>query len=314
MSESDSDPRQSEPLRDPPQGWDRVDGVGDPANIFHLDIDRPDFPEPWRSQHEARDRAALDADDRIQSEVVALRQEWAGNQWERISEYVIRGSEIRNHTGNEEIIKGAGMLLDHISSKIRIAAELAPAGVSPVTAIRYIAERTVPSEILYYVTHADETASPIDIVVNATSTKRLHVALSPGEGMIRFRRISRRDIEKVGTFITEATQILAGTENVGQGGRPRAGESSGQMASPVLAARLFHWEGWSQRRIAAFFGWLKPADDWGDPRVRTRNEQRARRWIREGEAMLRRETGNDDWKNRSAHLVAASSDTRDHDR
>jgi hypothetical protein len=172
----------------------------------------------------------------------------------------------------------------------------------------------VPPEIFHYVTHADETASPIDIVVNATTTKRLHVAISPGEGMIRFRKISRRDIEKVGAFITEATQILAGTENVGQGGRPRAGESSGQMASPVLAARLFHWEGWSQRRIAAFFGWLKPDDDWGDPRVRTRNEQRARRWIRLGEESLRREAGTDDWKSPPAHLVAASIDTRDRDR
>gem|GEM_PF-5576838 len=310
MSESDSDSRESEPLRDLPLGWDRVDGAGDPANIFHLDIDRPDFPEPWRAQHEARDRAALDADAGFQAEVVALRQEWAGNQWERISEYVTRGSEIRNHTGNEEIIKGAGMLLDHISSKIRIAAELAPAGVSPVTAIRYIAERTVPPEILYYVTHADETASPIDIVVNASTNKRLHVVISPGEGMIRFRKISRRDVERVGPFITEATQILGGQDSAGKGGRPRSGQGAAQMETPVLAARLYHWDRWSQRRIAAFFGWLKPSDDWSNPKVRTRIEQRVRRWIRDGEKELTQQTGNDDWKNAPMHYQNATTEKR----
>jgi hypothetical protein len=66
-------------------------------------------------------------------------------------------------------------------------------------------------------------------------------------------------------------------------GRPARGAGTADIATPVLVAKLFHQEGWSHRRIAEFLGWLKPSDDWFDPKVQAKTTQRVRRWVREGE-------------------------------
>ena len=297
-------------LAAPRDGWQRLEGVGEPAEIFVLDPQRPDYPEKWRSREEARERAALASDPGAQAAIAELRAEWHRLDFDRVIEAVVRGSEIREHTGDAQISRLSGALLDRFYHKVRAAAErVAPTvGTTYPTTIRYIAEQTLPVDLVLYV--VDETLEPIKIVVNADRRKKLLLSLSPGETMLRFRGIVRRDLNRIGRFVTEALEIADPEQRRNRGGRPAITDEGRPATTPELLARLSHWEGWSHRRIAAFVGWLGPDDDWSDPHVRTRTEQRVRRWIRLGEGGLRlADTDNTDddnaWRRRPDHLERA---------
>jgi len=281
-------------LTPPRTGWVRLPGVGEPANIFKVDQNRPDYPEKWRSREEAGERRLLARDPATRSVIDRLRAEWGHLDFDRIVEAQVRGSEIREHTGNDDISRMAGLLRDGFYSKIRLAAEeIAPgAGVSHPTAINYIAEQTLPPELVLYV--VDEAAEPVKIVVNADLRRRLVLRLSPGEVMLRFQGIARRDINRIGRFITEALEIADPKQRRNRPGRPAITDEEGPESTHEVVARLHHWEGWSHRRIAAFLGWLGPDDDWADPKVRTRIEQRVRRRIRLGEGSMQTNTTDDD--------------------
>lgn len=297
-----------------PHGWRRVSSIGEPADVFEIDRERPDYPEKWRSRSEARERQILSRDVSTRAVVQRLRSEWEKLDFERVVEAQVRGAEIREHTGNDEIIRLAGLLRDGFYYKIRLAAEeIVPAtGASYATAIRYLAEQTLPAEMVLYV--AEEAPEPVKIVVNADSKRRVVTSLSPGEVSLRFQGIARRDINRIGSFITEALEITDPTQRRHRGGRPSITDEEGPTTTPELIARLFHWEGWSHRRIAAFLGWLRPEDDWTNPQVRIRTEQRVRRWVRLGEGALRmtdNQFPDDDsdadnlWKRRPAQLERA---------
>lgn len=305
MTESEATAKQNE-LIEAPQGWKRVDGLGDPANVFEIDPNRPDFPEKWRSRAVLRERERLARDPLVRGEINQLRREFGGKErLARITEFVVRGSEIRESVGNNEISTQAGMLLDHFRVKIREAAERCiPEDVSYVTALRYISEETLPVELVFYV--YDELPTPLKLIVNMEERKRVLVSLMPGEALIRFRGIVRRDLNRIGHFITEAIALQSPDRSTcGTGGRRAIDEDPDNIATAELVARLFHWEGWSQRRIAAFLGWLKPTDEWDDPKTRARVEQRVRRWLRIGENELKKNAADDSWKQRSAQLDAA---------
>ena len=297
-------------LTSPRAGWVRLDGVGDPANIFLVDRNRPDYPEKWRSREEAGERRLLAKDTATRAVIDRLRTKWDPLDFAQIVEAQVRGAEIREHIGNDEINRLAGMLRDGFYSKIRLAAEeVAPgAGVSHVTAIHYIAEQTLPPELVLYV--VDEAAEPVKIIVNADPRRKLVLSLSPGEVMLRFQGIARRDINKIGRFITEALEIADPKQRRNRPGRPAITDEEGPETTHEMVARLHHWEGWSHRRIAAFLGWLGPNDDWADPKVRTRTEQRVRRRIRLGEGALQMGLPSDDandesWRRRPPALTAA---------
>jgi hypothetical protein len=303
-----------------PVGWKRLDFAGEPASIFTIDSERPDYPEKWRSRSETRERHTLSKDSGTQAAIQRLQADWATLDFERIVEAQVRGAEIREHTGHDKIIHMAGMLRDGFYYKIRQAAEeTAPAaGVSYTTAIRYIAEQTLPVEFVLYV--AEETPQPISITVNADPRRRLVMGLSPGEVSLRFQAIARRDLNYVGRFITEALEITDPSQRRNRGGRPSISDEEGPTTTPELVARLSHWEGWSHRRIAAFLGWLGDDDDWNDSKVRARIEQRVRRWVRLGEGALRIGVDNDDddhnaWKQRPDQLArAVRADEKRHER
>lgn len=297
-------------LTPPRAGWVRLPGVGEPANIFKVDQNRPDYPEKWRSREEAGERRLLTRDPATQGVVNRLRAQWSSLNFDQIVEAQVRGSEIREHTGNDEISRMAGMLRDGFYSEIRLAAEaVAPgAGVSHTTAINYIAEQTLPAEMVLYVV-ADAT-EPVQIVANADPRRRLVLMLSPGEVLLRFQGIARRDINRIGRFITEALEIADPKQRRNRPGRPAITDEDGPETTHEMVARLHHWEGWSHRRIAAFLGWLSPDDDWADPKVRTRTEQRVRRRIRLGEGSMQTNAPDDDtdaetWRRRPPPLEAA---------
>ena len=304
-----------------PPGWRHVEASGAPGDIFVLDPERPDYPEQWRSREEQRERKTLDQHSAARSAASALKNHWAeqgfdAQSWGRLVEHNVRASEVEEFTGKSDLTQLTGHLRDAIYSRTREAAEkLAPAaGVSYVTALRYLAEHTLPAELVLYV--VDEIPEPIKIAVNADPHRRLLLTLSPGETMVRFGNIARRDLNhRLGHFITEALEI-ADPERRRTRGKRRSLNESGSAAPPELIARLFHWEGWSHRRIAAFLGWLKPTDDWGDPRVRARIEQRVRRYVRLGEGALQLdletdnhhdddESGGEAWKRRPPALDQA---------
>jgi len=280
-----------EPQPAPPRGWRRIEASGPPADIFVLDTDRPDYPEKWRSREEQRERKILDRHPAARSAALALTNHWAekgfdSQSWHHLVEQNVRASEVEEFTGKRELTQLTGHLRDAIYLQTREAADkLAPAaGVSYVTALRYLAEHTLPAELVLYV--VDEIPEPIKIAVNADPRRRLLLTLSPGETMLRFRGIARRDLNRIGVFVTEALAIADPTQRRNRGGRPALTDEGRAAAPPELVARLSHWEGWSHRRIAAFLGWLGDNDDWADPQVRSRIEQRVRRYVRLGEGAL----------------------------
>lgn len=315
MPESGSAPNKTRELIEPPLGWARVDGLGEPANIFEVDPSRPDFPEKWRSREELRGKDRLARDPAMRAEIEGLRADFAGYNLPSLVEFVARGAEIREGGGDSKIAQQVGSLLEVIRMKVRHAVERSTTQDVPYTvALRYLCEQTLPVDLINYV--SDEVPSPIKLTVNAETGKKLLMSIQPGEAILRFRGIARRDLNRIGHLITEAIDIQSPDRpKGGRSGRKAIDESPDDMATAELVARLFHWEGWSQRRIAAFLGWMKPADDWQDPKTRARVEQRVRRWLRIGETALAitpedvEDVGDDaedaDWKRRPPQLVAA---------
>jgi hypothetical protein len=294
----------SDQLIDPPYGWARVDGLGKPTNVFHLDPSRPDYPEKWRSRAEQRDRDRLSRDPGVRAEVERLRVEFGRYLPAIDSEKIVRATEIRRHGGDANLERYAEIALEHFEMQIRHAVERSiPEGVSPSIAFQYIGEQTLPIDLVFAL--SNELPAPLTIIVNQHTGKLLMAAM-PGEAVIRFRGIIRRDINRIGKFITEAIAIQSPDRDVyNQGGRRAIDEEPDSIATAELVARLFHWEGWSQRSIAAFLGWLKPTDEWDDPKTRARIEQRVRRWLRIGENELKKNAEGESWKQRPAQLDAA---------
>ncbi len=251
----------------------------------------------------------------MSAEIDQLRVKFGQFDINRIADLVVRGSEIRESVGNPDISEKTGYLLDYLRVEIREAVERStPKGVSYTSALRYVSEQTLPIDLVFFV--YDELPSPLKLIVNVQQHKKIIVSLMPGEAIIRFRGIARRDLNRIGRFITEAIAILEPEgQSHGRSGRKTIDESPDDMATAALVARLFHWENWSQRRIAAFLGWMKPTDDWQDPKTRARIEQRVRRWLRLGESALATsfkdidapESEDDDqpWKRRPASIEAA---------
>lgn len=296
-------------LIQPLPGWKRVEGIGGPANIFELDETRPEFPEKWRARSEARDLKRLEQDSRVQEEIARLRAEFGKIDWRRAAAFIERGAEIREAGGDDEIFRNSALLIEAFRVKIREAVDRSrPKEVDHRVALRYFSEQLLPVEITFYVNDTlPERPSPVEILVNADPDKKLLMGVLPGDIVIRARGIVRRDIDRLGRFITEAIRQQSPDDAPeGPGGRRTIDERPDDAATAELIARLFHWEGWSQRRIAAFLGWMKPTDDWSDPKTRARIEQRVRRWLRAGESELRKAAGDDSWRARPAQIEAAA--------
>ncbi len=292
----------------PPEGWRRIGVFSEsgPADVIEVDPTRPDFPHHWRTKEAARHAEILATHEPVANAVRQLRESIPLDHWDDVVRAILAHNDVNPGpvvAEGEHPIQVLGVL--HFA--LRKAAEGAsPPEVPLETTIGYLAERVFPADVAL-VFAGDQP--PVRIVTNADPAVQALFVLRPGETAVTFHGIARRDLnERLGRFITEALDIQSPTYRRGKGGRQRRSANTNPGVTPELVARLFHWEEWSHRRIAAFVGWLKPTDDWDDPKVRARIEMRVRRWVRDGEPALRQAAGDPDdeaWKRRPRHLQRA---------
>ncbi len=315
-TESDSVPehedRQEPPPSDPP-GWRRVQPD---VPVLRLDPSHPNYPRKWREDQASleRDFARLDRDPRARAAVGRVGATWAASLPEWL--FLLQAAETAMMRQDATAMRGLDLrvrgLRDTIEMTLRTAAqEMGNTHIHVNVRARYLAERALPPTIA-----ADFIAGgpPVDVLVNHIPERvAWTVRLQAGEILVKFVGTSRREFDKASPFVTEALEILGHTDHRDTGGRP-AGETDDELAMTI--AKLRHWDRWSHRKIAAFYGWLRDDEDWADEKVRRRIEMRVRRWSRRGESLLDKKAkdekakrGSTPWRERPHHMAPAAKDS-----
>lgn len=308
---SGSDPERDNPEDEPSNrrlrhpGWKIVDGTNG-GHYLVLMPSHPDFPTALRDRAAAQDAEEFGSDPRIRIALDRLSQQFSGAN-EIVLEEAIR-------------ILSITRAVNDFSSRLVAAAEREAESLGPTKASRrlivYLLRQTrsalhLSPEVAQALNdNLSAYDAPFLVTVNV-SERSERQRLFPGETAIHFDRLASRDLPRLSRIVTEA-QLLAGqADHAGERGRPKLPSIADEAATPEAVAKLRHWEGWSYRRIAAFFGWVGPDEDWRKERVRRRVEQKVRRWVREGEAILRAQAGPDeDWRKRPDHVERAVTEER----
>jgi hypothetical protein len=294
-----------------PKGWRMAVSDGQPVLV--LEVDHPDYPTELRERALAEDEERYGKDPEIRAAVERLKQRFAAID-EQIS------ARLRLILNDPRDLNAVNAAVDAATSELVAYAneEDARLGPTPHRRRRYAylirhANEALPGDLGAQLREngtLDVYAAPFLLMVNL-GTKSAHPQVYPGEVAVHLDRLPTRDLPKLGRAITEAQAFAGQADRIGKGGRPKLPDISDEAATPEMVAKLRHWEGWSHRRIAAFVGWLKPDDDWRDEKVRRRVEQRVRRWVRDGEDIIRSLAGpDDDWRKPPAHLRRAIEEER----
>ncbi len=315
-TESDSVPehedRQAPPPSDPP-GWRRVQPD---VPVLRLDPSHPNYPRKWREDQASleRDYARLDRDPRARAAVERLSAAWAAHlpEWVLLRQAAETARVYQDATAVRVTVVRYWQLVDAIGTKLYTEAQGMGDTHIPVNVrARYLAERTLPAAIA---TDFIAGGAPVDVLVNHIPERvAWPVRLQAGEILVKFVGTSRREFDKASPFVTEALEILGHTDHRDPGGRPE-GETDDELAMTI--AKLRHWDRWSHRKIAAFYGWLRDDEDWADEKVRRRIEMRVRRWLRRGESLLDKKAkdekakqGSTPWRERPHHMAPAAKDS-----
>lgn len=309
MPESDSG--QENHAGDPPAsrlrhpGWKLVAGTNG-GHYLVLKPSHPDYPSAIRERVAAQDAEEFVSDPRIRAAIDRLATNFSS------ANMVIENAAIQLLSIDKAVRLFSAKLIEAVEAE---AEKLGPTKASRrliVFLLRQTHRRLSLSP--EFAQRLDENLSTYDgpfLVAVNISDRSERPRLYPGETAIHFDRLASRDLPRLSRIVTEA-QLLAGqTDHAGERGRPKLPSIADEAATPETVAKLRHWEGWSYRRIAAFFGWVGPDEDWRKERVRRRVEQKVRRWVREGEAILRAQAGPDrDWRERPDHVERAVAEER----